>query len=95
MPPLQDTYGWIAFRRGDLNEALTHLEPAAEGLPTDPLVQYHLGRTYLELDRLEDARATLQKAIELSGDNPLPQIQEARELLKTIQNGEGSSGSAE
>ncbi|RKT32354.1 uncharacterized protein HemY [Roseovarius halotolerans] len=95
VPPLQDTYGWIAFRRGDLNEALTHLEPAAEGLPTDPLVQYHLGRTYLELDRPEDARATLQKAIELSGDNPLPQIQEARELLKTIQNGEGSSGSAE
>lgn len=95
VPPLQDTYGWIAFRRGDLNEALTHLEPAAEGLPTDALVQYHLGRTYLELERFEEARATLQKAIELSGDNPLPQIREARELLKTIQDGEGGSGSAE
>ncbi len=84
IPQLQDTYGWIAFRRGDLNEALAHLEPAAKGLPDDPLVQYHLARTYVELDRINDARVQLEKAIELSGDAPLPQIEQAREMLDSL-----------
>ena len=40
----QDTYGWIAYRRGEYDEALEHLEPAAASLAQDPLVQYHLGK---------------------------------------------------
>jgi cellulose synthase operon protein C len=28
-PEFQDTYGWIALRRGEVEEALAHLEPAA------------------------------------------------------------------
>ena len=84
VPPLQDTYGWIEFRRGNFEEALTHLEPAAAGLPNDPLVQYHLGRTYLELKDFAKAREQLEKAIKLSGDTPLPQIETAKELLETI-----------
>jgi tetratricopeptide (TPR) repeat protein len=27
--PFQDTYGWIAYRKGEYQEALEHLEPAA------------------------------------------------------------------
>lgn len=67
VPPFQDTYGWIAYRRGDLNAALSHLEPAAAGLPDDPLVQFHLGMTYLALERAEDALAQLTLAVELAG----------------------------
>jgi tetratricopeptide (TPR) repeat protein len=47
--PFQDTYGWIAYRKGEYQEALEHLEPAAAVLGDDPLVQYHLGMTYLAL----------------------------------------------
>ncbi|GGO60626.1 Uncharacterized conserved protein HemY, contains two TPR repeats [Roseovarius pacificus] len=94
IPQLQDTYGWIAFRRGDLDEALSHLEPAAKGLPGDPLVQYHLARTYLELERFEEARGILERAIEISGDTPLPQIKHARELLENLPAPE-ASGSTE
>jgi predicted Zn-dependent protease len=42
----QDTYGWIAFRRGQIEEAVLHLEPAAKGLPEDAQVQFHLGMAY-------------------------------------------------
>lgn len=84
VPALQDTYGWIEFRRGNYEEALTHLEPAAEGLKNDPLVQYHLGKTYLALEREEDAKKFLKQAVDVAGENPLPQILEARDLLEKL-----------
>jgi tetratricopeptide (TPR) repeat protein len=81
VPAFQDTYGWIAYRRGDFEEALANLEPAAAGLPNDPLVQFHLGMTYAALDRPEEAAAALRRALLLAGDSPLPQFQTARETL--------------
>ncbi len=84
VPAFQDTYGWIAYRRGRYAEALSHLEPAAAGLPDNALVQYHLGMTYAALDRPEEARATLERALELAGDSPLPQFQSARDALADL-----------
>jgi tetratricopeptide (TPR) repeat protein len=81
VPAFQDTYGWIEYRRGNYNEALASLEPAAKGLPNDPLVQYHLAKTYLALDRKDEARATLTVALELAGESPLPQFADAKKLL--------------
>ncbi|MEM6637478.1 MAG: tetratricopeptide repeat protein [Pseudomonadota bacterium] len=69
-PAFQDTYGWISFLRGDLNEALEHLEPAAAGLPGDGRVQYHLGRVYEAAERPDDARAQYNRALELSENVP-------------------------
>ena len=84
VPAFQDTYGWIQFRRGMHAEALSYLEPAAAGLPTDPLVQFHLGMTYHALGRYPEARETLARALEIAGDSPLPQFQRARDLLEEI-----------
>jgi cellulose synthase operon protein C len=84
VPAFQDTYGWISYRRGDLAEALANLEPAAAGLPNDPLVQYHLGMTYVALERPEDAAAALRRALKIAGDNPLPQFQTARDTLAKL-----------
>jgi tetratricopeptide (TPR) repeat protein len=81
LPAFQDTYGWIAHRNGNYDEALTYLEPAAAGLPNDPVVQFHLGMTYLALGRVEDARRQLTRALELAGDSPLPQFETARQTL--------------
>lgn len=67
IPALQDTYGYIQFRRGNLQDALTNLEPAAAGLPSDPMVQFHLGQTYAALDRPEDALARMQAALVVAG----------------------------
>ena len=87
-PPFQDTYGWIAYRRGDFNEALRHLEPAARGLPDDPIVQFHLGMTYLAANRRTEARDQLQHTLDLAGDDPRPQFQTARDELSKLIGGE-------
>jgi predicted Zn-dependent protease len=85
VPAFQDTYGWIAHRNGNHDEALTYLEPAAAGLPNDPIAQFHLGMTYLALGRSEDARRQLTRALELAGDSPLPQFETARQALAGLQ----------
>ena len=46
VPALQDTYGWIAYRLGNHDEALRYLEPAAAALSGDVTVQYHLAAAY-------------------------------------------------
>ena len=84
VPAFQDTYGWIAARRGDYPEALSYLRPAAAGLPGDALVQFHLGMTYAALDRKTSARETLALALELAGDSDLPQFDEARAKLAEL-----------
>ena len=86
VPALQDTYGWIIFRRGDAEEALPYLEGAARGLPEDPIVQYHLGRVYQSLSRPADALTQMQRAVEIAGPTDLrPQIEEARSLIVSLQ----------
>jgi tetratricopeptide (TPR) repeat protein len=84
VPAFQDTYGWIAHRNGNHEEALTYLEPAAAGLPNDPLAQFHLGMTYMAVGRVEDARRQLTRALELAGDSPLPQFETARQTLASM-----------
>ncbi|WP_095587763.1 tetratricopeptide repeat protein [Actibacterium ureilyticum] len=87
-PPFQDTYGWISYRRGDFNEAVRHLEPAARGLPRDALVQYHLGMAYLAVNRRAEALTQLQHTLELAGDDPRPQFQTARDEVERLSQGE-------
>lgn len=77
--PFRDTYGWIAYRRGDYEAALRHLEPAATGLPNNAMVQYHLGETYLALGREDDALRQFETALSLAGeDETRPQFERAR-----------------
>lgn len=84
-PALQDTYGWILSRLGQHRDALTYLEPAAEGLRNDPLVQYHLAATYVAAGRDGDALPFFQRAIDLAGPaDTRPQINLARAELERI-----------
>jgi predicted Zn-dependent protease len=85
VPPFQDTYGWILFRRGETAEALTYLESAANSLASDPIVQYHLARAYEELGRSEDALAAYRRAVEIADDDdPRSQIVDATARIKTL-----------
>jgi tetratricopeptide (TPR) repeat protein len=84
--PFADTYGWIAYRRGEYGVALEHLERAAAGLPDHALVQYHLGMTYLALDRSDEALEQLMRAVDLAGpDDTRPQFASAREEIAALQ----------
>ncbi len=84
--PFQDTYGWIAYRRGEYDDALAHLEPAAQALTGDPLVQYHLGMTYRALGRDADALEQLTQAVSIVGsDDARPQFESARAEIAAIE----------
>lgn len=83
--PFQDTFGWIAYQRGEYDVALEHLEPAATGLPDDPLVQFHLGMTYLALERPGDALTQLRHAVDLAGDDPRDQFNRARTAIAELE----------
>ena len=86
VPAFQDTYGWIAHRRGDSNEALPYLEDAAEALPNEPSVLYHLGVVYLALERKEDALKQFLAAAETGGNEAqFPEIGLAKQEAETLQ----------
>lgn len=80
-PPYQDTYGWIAHLLGNHDEALSYLEPAAEAIPEDPLVRYHLGAVYAALDRAEEAQAEFEAALTLIEERGIRT--EARSKIET------------
>ncbi|WP_171060493.1 tetratricopeptide repeat protein [Poseidonocella sp. HB161398] len=69
VPAFQDTYGWIAFRMGNLEEALPYLQDAATKLTEDPMVQEHFARALAESDRPADAAPFFDRAIALVGDS--------------------------
>ena len=85
-PEFQDTYGWIALRRGEIEDALAHLEPAAAALSGDPIVQFHLGMAYAKAERTEDALRQLRRALELAGPaDTRRQFEEARQEIARLE----------
>ena len=65
VPAFQDTYGWIAHRLGNHEEARDYLVPAAEGLPNDPRVQFHRAEMHAALGETAAALAAYGRAAEL------------------------------
>ncbi|WP_198654809.1 tetratricopeptide repeat protein [Albibacillus kandeliae] len=61
-PALQDTYGWIAFRQGNVEEALPYLKAASDALANDPTVQYHYAKALAAAGRTEDALEQFKKS---------------------------------
>lgn len=62
---IRDSLGWVYFRRGDIDRALVELETSVGMIDDDPVIHDHLGQVYLVLERREDARRALEKALEL------------------------------
>ncbi|MDE9451606.1 tetratricopeptide repeat protein [Aliiroseovarius sp. Z3] len=59
--PFQDTYGWIAYRLQNYDEAVAHLEPAADVMENNVTVQYHLAMAYAGAFRFDAALAQFEK----------------------------------
>ena len=85
VPYFQDTYGWILHRRGDHDQALNYLTPAAAALPDNALVQFHLAETELALGRRHEARTGFARALAAAeAGSPLPQIDAVRQRLAEL-----------
>jgi tetratricopeptide (TPR) repeat protein len=59
----------LNYRRGDYSSAIALLENAANALPNNGLIQYHLGMSYLAIGQREKALEQLKKASEHELDN--------------------------
>lgn len=79
----QDTYGWIEHLSGNHEQALRWLTPAADGLPNNPYVRYHVGAAYAALGDAEKARPNLEAAISAGADR-FTKMAEAQALLEGL-----------
>ncbi len=67
-PAFRDTYGWILHRLGRSEEALEHLTFAAENAPRMGLIRLHHGIALAATGDREAARAEIEAAIALTGE---------------------------
>ncbi|TXS96387.1 tetratricopeptide repeat protein [Parahaliea maris] len=75
-PAILDSMGWVLYRQGNYDEALTYLERAYRAFP-DPEVAAHLGEVLWVSGRADQARAIWRDAL---AKDPAHEI-----LLSTIQ----------
>ena len=52
---IRDSLGWVMLRQGDVPGAVRTLERAAEQIPEDPTVNFHLGSAYWAAGRRNEA----------------------------------------
>lgn len=80
---IADTYGWILYKMGKYQQAKEQLEVASKALPANPVVAYHLGKTYLALNDANNAYILLKKALDISND--FEYAKDAKNLIKNLE----------
>jgi tetratricopeptide (TPR) repeat protein len=80
-PEVDDTIGWIYYKKNQPSLAVRPLEASVTKLPGSAEVLYHLGLTYAKIGDKEKARDTLQRALKL---DPNVGGGEARRVLETV-----------
>jgi tetratricopeptide (TPR) repeat protein len=67
-PAISDTLGWILFKKKEYPQAFELIRSAAEELPSNKEILYHLGMVQSMMGRIDASMESLQKA--LSDDTP-------------------------
>lgn len=66
-----DTIGWIYFKLGQLDKALSYLQDSVTLVDTNAVVLEHLGDILMKANREEEARDIYRKAVEYDQSNEL------------------------
>ncbi|MDX1643602.1 MAG: tetratricopeptide repeat protein [Thermoanaerobaculia bacterium] len=75
--------GTLLFENGEAEEAVEAFQRVLRADPDHPRANYQLGRCYLSLNRLEEARTHLERFVELAPDDP--EAPSAREMLSYLE----------
>jgi Flp pilus assembly protein TadD len=67
-PDVNDTLGWILYKKKMATKAVPYLEKAATKHPNDPAPHFHLGMAYVQDGQFDKARPSLQRALSLKKD---------------------------
>ena len=80
-----DSLGWVYYKKGEVEKAITELERAITYLPDDAIVNEHLGDAYLKKNHKKKALDAYEKAGRLAPESaPLKEkLEKLREELKT------------
>lgn len=76
-----DTLGWILFQVADYAASLATLEKAYKISPKVPIIQFHLGKVYLQKGEKEKAKQLLQSSV---SEPSAPWAAEVNSLLRSI-----------
>lgn len=85
-PAVLDTLGWILVTGGEPARGLAHLREASARAARNPQLYYHIGAALAALGRPDEARAALEKALDISAD--FAGAPEARGLLARLGGGQ-------
>ncbi|MEL6479318.1 MAG: tetratricopeptide repeat protein, partial [Pseudomonadota bacterium] len=77
-------YGWTRYLKGEYQEARESIEIAAEAVPDNPWILYHLGMVYAALKQPDKARAALEAALANSTPEQFPPTTQIQETLGTL-----------
>ncbi|MEJ2691195.1 MAG: tetratricopeptide repeat protein, partial [Deltaproteobacteria bacterium] len=86
-PNVADTLGWIHYKRESYDLALTQLSQAVEGQPDNSTVRYHMALVLNALNKKEEARQELEKALDKKSE--FPERKQAQALLLSLQKTKG------
>ena len=78
-PAVENTLGWVLYRKGLYSMALSHLERAADKEPS-AVRKCHVAMAYLRLGDQQRAQKSIQAALKL--DPSVPEIQVAQQMLE-------------
>ena len=81
-PSVMDTLGWVYYKKGLYDSAISEFEDSLEKLPDNPTVNYHLGMAYYQKGDKTRAKEQLEKAINI--DTAFDGADEARSVLSTL-----------
>jgi tetratricopeptide (TPR) repeat protein len=65
-PNVMDTMGWVYYKKGFYDSAITEFTDCLAKMPENATVIYHLGMAYYQKGDLENARAELKRALKLN-----------------------------
>ncbi len=66
-----DSLGWVLYRAGEYEEAVSKLEKAIQLKPEDPVINDHLGDAYWRVGRIREARFQWRRALSFGPDEKL------------------------
>ncbi len=81
-PNVMDTLGWVYYKKGLYESAISELQDCLEKMPDNPTVYYHLGLAYYKNGNIEKSRAQLEKSLKISKD--FPEAEDAKKMLSTL-----------
>lgn len=84
-----DTFGWVLYKRGDYQQALTVLQESASKAADNPEIQFHLGMAAYMMGQADLARVALRKAATATKD--FSGKEESKRRLALLDSGTGSS----